>query len=80
MTQNDGIEPCVGCDETVNALYCSHDCMMEDDGRVLESPITNELYYVTEYESKGDGKFVAHEKQRINWPEEIAENEVNTAE
>jgi hypothetical protein len=68
-TDTVGIEPCVGCDKTVEALYCSYTCMQEDDNRVLESPITEELYYVTEWDEKGDGKFVAHEKQRINWPD-----------
>lgn len=43
--------------------------MMEDDGRVLESPLSGNLYYVTKYEAKGDGKFVSKEKQRINWPD-----------
>ena len=71
-TCRDGIEPCVGCDETVNALYCSWTCMQEDDGRVLESPITDTLYYVTEWEDAGDGKFVAHEKQEIEWSDDTA--------
>jgi len=69
-----GIEPCVGCDETTDALYCSYTCMMEDDNKVLESPITGNLYYVTEWEDKGDGKFVANEKQRIYWPNGGATN------
>jgi hypothetical protein len=66
-TSTGGIEPCVGCEETVDALYCCYTCMQEDDNRVLESPITGKLYYVTEWEEKDGGKFVAHEKQRINW-------------
>lgn len=62
-----GIEPCVGCDETVGALYCSYTCFQDDGNRVLESPESGTLYYVTEWEKKDDGGFVAHEKQRINW-------------
>jgi hypothetical protein len=66
---SDGIEPCVGCDETVDALYCSYSCMMDDENKVLQSPITDDLYHVTEWEEKGDGEFVAQEKKRINFPD-----------
>lgn len=59
------VKPCVGCDETVDALYCSHSCFQEDDGRVMESPVTGELYYVTEWEERGESKFVAHRKEKI---------------
>lgn len=64
-------QPCVGCDATVDdALYCSYSCFMEDENKVLQSPITDELYYVTEWEERGDGKFVAHRKQKIATPKE----------
>ncbi len=72
---SDGIVPCVGCDETVDALYCCYTCMQEDDGRILESPITDTLYYVTEYEAKGNGHFIAHEKEEVIWPDETGGSE-----
>jgi hypothetical protein len=76
MTSSDGIQPCVGCDEAVDALYCSYSCMQDDDGRVLESPLTDDLYYVTEWEKKGDEEFVAHEKQRIDWSDDTGADQM----
>lgn len=58
-------EPCVGCDESVDALYCSYSCMMDDEGKVMESPITGTLYYVTEWDEKEDGTYVAQQKEEI---------------
>lgn len=73
MSETDTITTCVGCDETVDALYCSHSCMMEDDGKVLESPLTDTLYYVTKYEHKGEGKYISKEKREIVFPDDTTD-------
>jgi len=66
---NTEITPCVGCDETVDALYCSWECMENDDGKVMESPLTDHIYYVTEWTEKDDGNYIAHEKKRVKFPD-----------
>lgn len=70
------VEPCVGCEETIgDGVYCSFQCLQEDDGRVMESPITSTLYYVTEWEEKGDDQFVALEKEEISFGDEADASE-----
>lgn len=66
----DSVEACVGCDESVDALYCSWGCMENDENKVMESPLTDKIYYVTEWDEKGDGKYVAHEKYEVVFPDD----------
>ena len=39
---------------------------IEEDEKILESPMTGNVYRVTKWVDKGDGKFVAIEKELVD--------------